>query len=230
MSTSALESTGPQRGWSRPGGIALLTVSWSLAGGLAGGLLVVLLMSVGRLHPDPLPAILMAALGSVLGAVHGAVLARLGRPEVAQASDRRDRWLITLSFAVVACIAAVIGSGWLALSAATARAGSMVGWVMLATGGILSLGTFVWATVLGWRALEHAYARWPDHSLGSWLTVGVFLVLTGTFLVLRPAFPGTGLPVSPMGGLFLAAVATLWVALPAIIIALSFAHRRIGSS
>jgi hypothetical protein len=228
MSTSALESTGPQRGWYRPGEVALLTVSWSLAGGLAGGLLIVFLMTAGRLHPDPLPAILMAALGSVLGAVHGAVLARLGRSEVAQVS--RDRWLITLSFAVVACIAAVIGSGWLALSAATARAGSTVGWVMFATGGILSLGTFVWATVLGWRALEHAYARWPDHSLGSWLTVGVFLVLTGTFLVLRPAFPGTGLSVSPMGGLFLAAVATLWVALPAIIIALSFAHRRIGSS
>lgn len=226
MSTRVHDGFAAERERQDSTSIATMAACWSLAGGLAGGLLIVGLILTGRLHPDALIAVMMAALGSLFGAVHGVVLAHLGRPLLAGRSRGWREWAITLLVVAAAFVLAIAATLWLSMSAVAARAGSPSTWVILAAGIAVCLGVFVWATVLGWRALESAYARWPDHWLGSWLVFGVFMLLTGSMLLLRPVLPGTGLQITPLGAIALAAVATLWIALPAIVVALSLAHRR----
>ncbi len=228
MSTRAHEVSAPQRGWLHPGSIGMLTASWALAGGLAAALFVVALVVTDRMHPDGLILIaaLMAALGSIFGTIHGAVLGYLGRPASGVGGGSRGKWAITALAAVAAFGIAIITALWLAISAVTARAGNPLAWMLLAASVVVSLGIAVWATVLGWRALENAYARWPDHRLGTGLVLGAFAVLMIALLAVRPAIPGTGLPVSPLGAILVAALATLWIALPVIIITLPFTHRR----
>lgn len=205
--------------------VAMLVASWTLAAGLAAGTLIAGFVAAGLLHPDGVIAVGVALLGSAFGAVHGVVLGRLGRAPGPGSGGWRDGLASGLA-AVVAAPAAATGSLWLEVSAATAGAGSGLGWAGLIVGGLLSLGIFAWATILGWRAFERAYARWPDHRLGGLLVGGAFVLLAGAFLLLRPVLPGTALQVSPLGGIVLAALATLWVALPAVVIALRVAHSR----
>lgn len=229
MSTRAREGTADHDEAPGPAPAALLAGSWTLAGGLAAGLIVGGFVATGRIHPDILVAVVMAGLGGMLGAVHGAVLGHLGGSAHAGMRGRLAAWALSAVSVAGATVVAVIGSVGLAMSAATARMGSVSGWAMLVAGSLAAGACIVWATVLGWRALESAYMRWPDHRLGSWLALGVFAVLAVVFALLRPVLPGTGLSLSPVGGIVLAGLATLWVALPAIILALPLAHRRAGA-
>jgi hypothetical protein len=231
MSISAHHGSDTRSGFPWPGRTAVTAASWSLAGGLAGGLLVAAFVSAGRLHPDVLVAAVVALLFGSFGAVHGAVLAHLGRPaedRIGTSWHSRRRWsrraLAVLATILSVGVAAMASVG-LVMNAALARAGSRLGAALVIAGVVVCAGVILWATVLGWRALERAYARWPDHRLGTWLGVGVFAVLAATFVLLQPALPGMGFSVSPAGGLLLAALATVWVALPAIVIALSLSHR-----
>jgi hypothetical protein len=226
MSATAHDAVVPEREVPRPSSIATMAASWSLAGGLAGGLLIVGLILIGRIHPDGLVAVVMAVLGSVFGAMHGAVLGHLGRSVGAESGRRWREWAIAALAAAGALMVAVSAALWLSMSAVAIRAGSPSSWIILTGSGVVCLGVFLWATVLGWRALESAFARWPDHWLGSWLVFGVFMLLVGTLLLLRPALPGTGLQLTALAAVVVAALATLWIALPAIVMTLRLTHRR----
>jgi hypothetical protein len=226
MGTRAHDAVVPERGRSASNSSVAMVASWSLAGGLAGGLLIVGFILAGRLHPDMLVAVTMATLGSIFGAVHGSILGVLARPARVERGRRWWEWAITGVGFAAAFMIAVAATLWLSLSAVAARVGAPSSWVILTAGVAVCLGVFIWATVLGWRSLESAYARWPDHGLGRWLVLGVFLLLTGVLLLLRPVLPGTGLQLSVLATIVMAAVATLWIALPAIIITLSVTRRR----
>jgi hypothetical protein len=226
MGTRAHDAVVPERGRSPSDSSVAMVTGWSLAGGLAGGLLIVGFILAGRLHPDLLVAVTMATLGSIFGGLHGAILGVLARPARVERGRRWWEWTITgLGFAA-AFLIAIAATLWLSLIAVEARVGTPLSWVILTASVAGCLGVFIWATVLGWRSLERAYARWPDHALGSWLVLGVFILLTGVLLLLRPALPGTGLQLSVFATTAVAAIATLWIALPAIIITLSVTRRR----
>lgn len=201
---------------------------WSLAGGIAGGMLITIFLLAGRLHPEGsvMFAGVLAAVGSVLGIIHGVVLGRISRPGDGTPADQ------VLSVVVVAgafVLAIWIGM-WLALTAVLARAGSVSGTVALVALIAGALAVVAWATVLGWQAIERAYIRWPDHRIGLRLVIGAFLVLAATALVLRPALPGTELQLSAPALVVGAALAALWIATPAIIVALRFTHPRAKSA
>lgn len=204
--------------------MATVAASWSLAGGIAGGMLAAGFAAAGRLHPDGaiIITLVLAGMGSVLGIVHGAVLGHLAR-----ARSDPYTWpetTIGLVAAVAGLVVANVLSQWLVLAALLARAGSRSGWIYLAVLIPLCLGIVAWATFLGWHKLETAYARWPEHRIGSWLVGGAFLLVSAVFLVLRPAIPGTELQLSWWATLVLAGVATLWIAAPAVIAALRYRY------
>jgi hypothetical protein len=213
----------PYLGWT-----ATLAASWTLAGGVAGGVLITVLLLAGRLHPDGVLifAGALAALGGIFGIVHGAVLGWLGRPPNEVGRLHWQERLLACGAAVAAFTVAVLLSVWFAMSAVVARNGSASGWFALAAASFVALGIFWSATMLGWHALENAYRRWPDNRLGSLLVVGAFVVLVAAFVGLRPAIPGTGLQLSMSASIALAALASLWIATPAIIVALRLMHHR----
>jgi hypothetical protein len=204
--------------------MATVAASWALAGGTAGGLLVAGFVMAGRLHPDSAMIVtaVLASLGGVLGTLHGAVLGHIARARILPYT-----WP-ELTVGVLATgggiVLANVLSQWLVLGSLLARAGNRTGWAFLATLVPVCFGVLLWATILGWHKLGAAYTRWPDHRLGTWLVAGVFVLISTVFVTLRPAVPGTELQLSWWATLLLAAVATLWIAAPAVIAGLRYRH------
>jgi hypothetical protein len=173
---------------------------------------------------------LLASAGSALGLVHGAVVGHLGRHAGPDAELHNTSRLFGVACALTGVAASIALSGWLALSAVLVRAGSLWGWPALLAGGAAALGAAAWATVLGWRSLDCAYHEWPRHTLGAALGAGSFLVICATVLLLQPALPGTRLQFSVAGWITVSALATIWIAMPAIILAMRWAPRDRAAS
>jgi hypothetical protein len=213
--------------WSHLSTATTMASAWSLAGGVAGGLLVASLLATGRMHPGGALALtaLTAALGSVLGAVHGAILGYLGRSETAAPASRWQEVALGGMLAVSSLAVAVLLAIWLVLSVLLLRSGSSAGWLALGLAGPACLAILVWATALGWRTLEHAYARWPDHRIGTWLSLAGFLVLAALFMQVRPAIPGTGMQLTRIAAVVVAGTAVVWLVVPAIVLTMRLAHR-----
>lgn len=216
--------------WPHFGWLTMMTASWTLAGGTAGGLLGAGIALLGRIHPDALMLLtgFFALGGSLLGTTHGAVLGYLGRPAqpVHDATTPRAAAPLAITFAFVA---ALLIASLLMVGATLVRVGSPTGWVALIVALPVAFAALGWATVLGWHALEHAYTRWPDHRIGSLLMFGVFVVLLAACLGLRPVVPGTAMQLSALGCVLFAALATFWIAAPAVIVGLRLLHRGNGA-
>jgi hypothetical protein len=218
------------------GWTATVAASWTLAGGVAGGVLVSVFVLASRIHPEavvPL-ALLMASLGAILGTVHGTVLGHLGRPPAGTYVLTRTDRLLALGLVLLAFPLALLLAQWLAMAAVLLLAGSIWGWPTVLGSSALAAAALIWASTVGWRTLETALHRWPDHRLGGWLVLGSFAVLLVVFLALEPTLPGTELRLNRGGWVVLAGLATLWVAAPAIILALRLTHlgedRRVGTA
>lgn len=206
--------------------IANMTISWSMAGGIAAGVLIAALVFTSRLHSMgliPVTAI-VALTGSMLGSVHGAVLGHLGRAEPNARLSLRH-WALVLALACSGAAFAVPFAIWLAVGAMAAASGESSGTVGLLIAIPLTLMIFAWATMNGWDAFEVAYSRWPQKRLGTLLVAGAFAVLSAFMLLLRGAIPGTEIRLSPAAALMLVAIAVLWIVSPAVIVALSIAGR-----
>jgi hypothetical protein len=217
----------PRLGWS-----ALVAAVWAAAGGAAAGALVAALLLAGRLHPDGSASItlLLATIGSMLGVVHGAVLGYLGR----HAGEDLRLGLIDRIFALFVAAAALLASVglalWIVMSAVLLRSGLLWGWLAFLAGATAVVAIAVWATVLGWLSLERAYLEWPQHRLGASLLAGSFLVLCTVFLLLQPSVPGTSLQLRATGWIIVAALATIWVATPVVVLTLRIGRRNVGST
>jgi hypothetical protein len=212
----------PQLSWQ-----AHVAALWAAAGGTAAGGLVAVLLLLGRIHPDGSLsiALLLASAGAMLGLIHGVVLGYVGRHAAVEHPLRTRDHVFGVLAAGGAIAAAVLLAQWLVLSAVLLRAGSPWGWLALAAGGAAAVVIGVWATVLGWRSLERAYLDWADHRLGAGLLAGSFAALWVVFLVLRPAIPGTRLQLPAAGWLIVSGLATIWVATPAVVLALRAGRR-----
>ncbi|HET9439589.1 MAG TPA: hypothetical protein VFO52_05435 [Longimicrobiales bacterium] len=206
--------------------IANMTVSWTLAGGVAGGVLIAGLVLTSRLHSMGIILVvaLVATFSSALGTVHGAVLGYLGRSDVSQRL-RWHSWLLVGLAAAVAWAFAVVFAIWLALGAMAATAGERSGIVGLVIAAPVAIAIFTWATMSGWQAIETAYHRWPEHRLGTLMVVGAFVVLSASMLLLRGTIPGTDIRLSPVVAGALVGIAVLWIVSPAVIVALRFARK-----
>jgi hypothetical protein len=221
--SSTLYAELPRLSWA-----AQLAVVWTAAGGVAAGGLVPVLLLAGRMHTDAAAAaaLLLVTAGGVLGAVHGAVLGYVGRHAGNEVVVRlRDRvWAVIATLTALAAAAGL--TQWLLMSTVLIRAGRGWGWLPLLAGIAAGLGIGALATIRGWRSLEIAYLEWPRHRLGAMLLAGSFTVLCLSFLVLQPAVPGTSVQLPVIGWIIVAALATIWVAAPAVILALRFDSAR----
>jgi hypothetical protein len=215
--TGVPASAWPQLSWA-----AHIAAAWAVAGGAAGGMLVAVLLLTGRIppHNSVTVALVLGTLGSMLGVVHGAVLGYLGRHAGEDMHPRiRDR-IFALVVAACALLASLAIAVWIAMAAALARSGNTWGLLALAAGAAVVLAIAIWATLLGWDSLEVAYLEWPEHRLGARLLGGSFAVLCVVFLAMRPDIPGTQIQLSPVGWMVVAALATIWIATPAIVLVL----------
>jgi hypothetical protein len=215
--TPAMRHVSPHLGWR-----GTLAAAWTLAGGIAGGGFVTALLLAGALHPETalLVTAVFGVLGCTLGGIHGAVIGHIGRPDH---EDDPTTWadrVLTVAAALGAAGLALLIAAWLAMAAVLARSGSLAGWAALMIGAAAASAALLWATVLGWHALENAFARWPRRRLGVMLVAGAFVFTAGALLLTGPLIPDAQLHIRFIATMVIAALTTIWVATPAVVFAL----------
>ena len=211
------------------GGCVRLVLSWTVAGGVAGGgILVGALTIAGVVEPglQLLAAPVLFVAGAVLGLVHGVVLSLVGRPRCLTRGT-------ALRHALLAALISIplLGIGWVVTASITLTAALMTelraSWLFFAVGGwILGLSLCAWALWEGWRALRAAFGRWPDGRVGTVVLTAILGATTVLLVRVRPSIVGTDLRVNGLGAVALAVALTLWVALPTVWTALHFLRQN----
>jgi hypothetical protein len=203
-----------------PGRIA---VGWTAAGGfLVGGFLVAAMTMAGKLSAMGLlvTASGLFVVGAVLGFIHGATLGFFGRPEGMTRKDAASALGLAAVYALPVMAIGLVVSGWIAMTVVAQYAGRTAPWVMVGIAWAIGAGIVAYAAVKSWQGLKNAYARWPQRRLGTALVAASFAALLVVFLAERPELWGMQMRVTETGAFILAAFATLWIAGPAVTVAL----------
>jgi hypothetical protein len=203
-----------------PGRIA---VGWSAAGGfLVGGFLVAAMTLSGRLSGSGLllTASGLFVIGAALGFIHGAALGFFGRPNGMTRRDAASAIAMAAVYALPMTAIGLVVSGWIAMTVIAQYTGRMAPWAMVAVAWTVGAGVLAYASMKGWQGLRNAYARWPQRRLGTALVAASFAALLVTFLAERPELWGLQMRVTETGAFLLAAFATIWIAGPAVTVAL----------
>lgn len=205
-----------------------LLLSWGMAGGIvAGGMFVSLAVLGGSgSHLSGVPILFL--LGALAGVVHGSLLAVAGRP----ADQSCLQAVRDLSFASLclfpALVLAWVITAWISFSHAFMITGNWPGVLVAAFAWVLGLGVCFWAGSEGCTAVGRSYERWPESRSGSLLLAVVLAALILWFLLQRPEIWGTELRVNGIGAVLLAFGATIWIALPVVVVALHVIHVRVA--
>lgn len=173
----------------RPGAPARLLLSWTMAGGIAGGgVLIGAFALAGLVEPG---AHLFAAqalflVGAVGGLVHAAALGIVGRPDGLTIGGVCWRLAIASPFVIPAAALAGLITAGMMLSAALLTSWE-VSWLVVALlSWAVGLALCAWAGIEGARAVRRFLSRWaPSFGAGSAmavLTVGI----VGALLFWRP--------------------------------------------
>lgn len=223
------DGDGPERGWgfhaSTPGRVLL---AWTLAGGIvAGGFLVASVALAGGTSFGSLSVTPLFVLGGLAGMVHGGALGYLGRyPHESRVDAMRSAAkgvLVALPAAVMCWGLALI----IALSPSFARSRR---WDLLAASSfawVAGIAVSLWAAYEGWRRMRRVFARWPEHRAGTLILLAVLTLLLIRFYAEHPTIWGTDLRVTGVGAFVLALGATVWIALPVVVLALRVVHRGV---
>ena len=220
-----LGPTVPHRGVELP---AVLTIAWTLAGGmLFGGATVALMILTGRMSGRSMltASATQFALGALAGLVHGIALGILGRPENMTVRESVAALVHGLFYLVPALLLGWLVAGWVAALPLAwtgkhfiAAAISALGWVALTV-------TVYFAGSSGVRAARLAYRRWPHRAIGSALVGAVAATMVAAFFVRPPTIWFTNTRLVMPGALLLAFIATFWLYGPIITVGLWFAKR-----
>lgn len=211
-----------------PGRVAL---AWALAGGVtAGGLLVVAMAISGppRVGASPTAAITLFGLGMLAGVVHGGALGYLAR----DLSRPRSEALMSLALAL-AVLVLITPLAWLitlyiALSPTFLADGAVLRTAAVGLAWLAGMAICGWAAWEGWRGFGRAFVRWPERREGALILAGVLAILMLQFFMDRPLIWGTDLQVKRPGAVILAFGATIWIALPAVLVGLHLIHKLVG--
>jgi len=209
-----------------------VVISWSVAGGVTLGGLLVGLAALGS--PETAQGLLPLApalflVGALAGLMHGSVLAYMGRSEGVSGEDAVIAVAAGILLTIPALVVAWVAAAWVSLTSAAlilhtfrTAALTLIGWVVGAA-------VCCWAAVEGWEALCTAVSRWPERRAGVVLLIGAAVGMAVLFNHHRPGVWGTDLRVTGIGALILALVSTIWLALPIIVVLLRYLHRRFAS-
>ena len=212
------------------GSCARVTLSWTVAGGIAGGGIVVSLLTLaGLVSPGAqlLAAPILFLLGTALGFVHGCSLATVGRPVGLTRGGALRRCLLGGLIAIPAVAFGWIVTAGVSLTAAIVQEFRMSLLVLAAGGWAFGLAFCGWAAVEGVIAVRRAVERWPESRAGSVLAIGLLAALSAVFLRYPPQIVGTGLRVNGLGAVALAAAATLWIGFPVLTLVLHLTQSRL---
>lgn len=211
---------------------AAVVVSWSAAGGITAGGLLVGFAALGS--PEMAQALLpltpaLFLVGAAGGLVHGSVLAYVGRPPHTSRVEALRAIGTGVVLALPALVVAWVATAWISLTSAvlTLRTGATV--ALVVTGWAVGTAVCCWAALEGWRSFRCAFSRWPESRPGALLLVGVAVAFAMLFVGYHPEIWGTDVRVSGIGAVILALAATLWIALPIIVVLLHYLHRRFAS-
>jgi hypothetical protein len=204
-----------------------LVLSWTVAGGVAGGgILVGALTIAGVLEPGVqlLAAPVLFIAGAVLGLLHGGALALVGRPSCLTRRGAFGQALIAGAISVP-----LLALGWVVTASISLTAALMTemraSWLVFAAGGwAIGLVLCGWAAVEGLGALRIAFGRWPQGRAGSVLLTTILGATIALFAHVHPPILGTGLRLNGLGAIALALATTVWVALPAVWLGLHMLH------
>ena len=207
-----------------PGRVA---ITFTVAGGiLVGGFLVAAMTLAGRLSGNALllTSGALYVLGAVLGLLHGAALGFVGRGKLTR-TEALNRLGIAALYAVPALAVGFVVTGWIAMTMVSLYLGKVTAYIGAALGWLAGLAVVAAAAWYGWRALRNAYAAWPQARVTSALVSACFAALLIVFLADRPMLWGLPFRVTEVGAVLLALFVTLWIALPAVSIALNLLSR-----
>jgi len=194
-----------------------------MAGGVAiGGVLVAAMTLGGQLsgHALFLNSTALFIVGAALGLIHGAPLGFFGRPEGKTPRQAFRQMALGALYAVPGLAIAWLASVWVAMSLIATYTGSIGAIVGVSLGWVGAAAILVVASVEGWRAMQNAYARWPERRAGTLLVTASFAALLLTFLADRPEMWGIRLRVTETGALLLSAFLAIWVVGPMVTLSL----------
>lgn len=209
----------------RAGRVAL---AWTMAGGvLAGGLFVTSVTLAGRLSSSIVvsSSTVLFALGATAGFVHGALLGYLGRGLECDGRSCLRTLAITALIAIPAGIAAWLLSVYVSLTAASIATGVPILVLPVIAAWLGAAALCAWAAWEGWGALRNTFRRWPEYRAGTALLILVLVVLLPSFLSARPEIWFTDVRVSGLGAVLLAFGATVWIAVPVVVLLLHLLHK-----
>lgn len=226
MSTNATQNSTEPRGTDLRRGIGLqgrVAVFWAMGGGiLLGGVLVAMMTLGGQLsgHGLFMTSSGLFVIGALLGLLHGGALGFLGRPGSVSRERAWQDLALAVLYAVPALALAWLVTVWIAMTMIASylgRIGPMIGVSVAWAIGIVAVAA---GAVYGWRALANAYARWPERRAGTVFVAATFAALLVLFLADRPEIWGLRMRVTDVGAVLLAAFASIWIAGPAVTVAL----------
>ncbi len=208
------------------GRCARVVASWLLAGGIAGGGILIGALALAGIGPSGMHLLIAPALflvGTVLGLAHGLALALVGRPGTC---SRRRALGLALAGGLTAL--PLVGASWIIASGITLTTALRTewrwSWLAVASGGwILGAMICTWAVIEGFRTVRCAYGRCPRRGLGVVLIGALFLISCVFSWRLVPLPEVSALQVRRLGRLALATVGTLWIWIPAVYVSLHVA-------
>ncbi|MDT8340955.1 MAG: hypothetical protein RQ751_05535 [Longimicrobiales bacterium] len=172
----------------------------------------------------PFTATMFFLAGAGGGLLHGVLVGAAGRPPgitLAQAIRAIEAGAV---WAIPALIVAWIAALWVSMTsiALELRRPSML--FCVALGWMVVVASGAWALAEARRGIGHAMERWPERRPGGFLVAVTFVVLPAAFVWRRPEIWFTDLRVSAVGAVILAMGATIWLAVPVLILVLHFLH------
>lgn len=232
MTTQAMNPQAPEHGAQTPRRElelpAVVAVSWAVAFGMGlGGVTVALLVMTERLSAHALIAAsaVFFAIGAAIGLFHGALLGVLGRPEGWPVSKAIRSMLHGLIYLVPLLLLGWLGAGWAAALPIVIRGKHLFAGALTIGAWLLVLLAVVVAVSTGLRATRHAFARWPDHRLGSALVGLTLASLVVTFAIEPPVVWFFNVQLTGFGAMLFALALTFWFYGPIITAGLALLRR-----
>lgn len=208
-----------------------VAVSWTMAGGLLlGGVLVAVMTLAGRLsgHGILVTSTGLFVIGALLGALHGSVLGILGRPSDVSRNEALHALGRSALYGVPGAAVAWLATVWIAMSMVAGYLGRLGPKILVGSAWAVGALMVLTAAFHGFRALRYAYARWPERELGTALVAASFASLLMVFLADRPTLWLLRLRVTDVGAVLLAALVAIWVAGPLVTLALRLVKQLPG--
>lgn len=203
-------------------------ITWTTGGGiLLGGILVAAMTLAGRLSGQGLffTASGLFVIGAFLGLVHGAVLGFLGRDRETSARDAMSALARSALYAIPAIALGWLATIWIAMTVVALYMGRPLELAGVGAAWGVGVALVAAAVIYGWRAIRCAYARWPERQTGTAVVAMTFTALLAIFLADRPELWGIRFRVTEVGAVLLAGAMAIWIAGPAVTVALRLLGR-----